>query len=87
MIKKNQPAYPMPNLRQTGEQQRERDFNFAESGQKGMTIRQVYAKAAMQGELASQIEGWNYSENSFNILARRCFEIADALIKWENENG
>jgi len=51
-----------------------------------LTLRQYYAAAAMQGELAYSKPDENpWLENQFSMLAERCFKIADAMIEFENK--
>jgi hypothetical protein len=53
---------------------------------KGMTLRDYFAAKAMQGELAAQDER-NHGKgtgiltpDSMNEFAKRCYEIADAML-------
>ena len=43
------------------------------------SLRTDLAAKAMQGELACQTENWNYESNE--MLAKKSYEIADAMIK------
>ena len=47
--------------------------------QEGMTLRDYFAAKALQGELAAQGGGESWADK--DALARRCFAIADAMIK------
>ena len=48
----------------------------------GMTLRQYYAAKAMQGLLASETESSGYGNEQ---VSDRAFKIADAMIKYEQE--
>ena len=39
-----------------------------------------FAKAALQGELACQESGWEWTQNNVDGLAARCFDIAYAMM-------
>lgn len=45
----------------------------------GMTLRDYFAAKAMQGELASQQEGYAWHSNE--KLAKHCYNIADAMLE------
>lgn len=47
----------------------------------GITVRQWYAGKVLQGELASNTQGYEWSNK--DNLAKFCFEQADAMIKFE----
>lgn len=48
----------------------------------GMTLRQWFAGLAMQGELAySQEDAQAWSEEMFPALVKRCYKLADLMIK------
>ena len=49
----------------------------------GMTLRDYFAAKAMQGELASQREGYEWL--SPEKLARHSYNIADAMLKARND--
>jgi len=50
------------------------------------TLRDEFAMAAMQGELAAQGEGVGQWLPPFGSLAKNCYEIADAMLA-EREKG
>jgi hypothetical protein len=47
----------------------------------GMSLRDYFAAAALQGELAGQIQERYWCSDEFDILAERMFMIADAMLK------
>ena len=58
------------------------------SYQQGMTLRDYFAAKALQGELACQSDDSTWTD--FGILARRCYDIADSMLKVReqtNENN
>lgn len=67
----DRPAYPHPG------EAIDADY-YQNYGYGGMTIRQSYAMAAMQG-YASQ--GWSVA----SIIAQQAFEVADAMIAFEEK--
>lgn len=44
-------------------------------------LRVQFAMAALQGEMASQSDGYDWSKQNFPRLAERCFDIADTMIE------
>lgn len=51
----------------------------------GMSMRQAYKIAAMQGELASQSENSDHY-TSFEVLAIRCGDIATAMLAEDEQH-
>ena len=47
--------------------------------QHGMALRDYFAAKAMQGELASQRDGYEW--HSYEKLAKHCYNIADAMLE------
>lgn len=64
----NLPAFPLPHGTQA----------FP-----GITIRDYFAAAALQGEMAAQSErdGWVNSPDSIRAATEKCYRIADAMVK------
>lgn len=55
-------------------------------GKDGMSLRDYFAAAALQGDLASQCaETGEWQEAQFEKLAERMFKIAAAMIKERNK--
>ena len=55
-----------------------------DSQQKGMTLRDYFAAKALQGETACQDGGESvgtWAPDSYATLAKRCYEMADAMLK------
>ena len=48
----------------------------------GMTLRDYFAAKALQGELAAQVpEKWEWNTSSFDALAKRSYQLADAMLE------
>lgn len=54
----------------------------------GMTLRDYFAAKAMQGELAAQSpELGEYTDTCIDMLAKRSYAIADAMLKAREMKG
>jgi len=47
----------------------------------GISLRDYFAGQALAGELATQKENWNWSEDVLDSLSKRCYLIADVMIE------
>lgn len=75
---KNPPAFPIQHQIIDAN-----DTNF-KLGNSGMSLRDYFAAKAMQGELSAQSEESGFYDD-FHILAKRCYDIADAMLKARGE--
>lgn len=77
------PAFPVPSGHarikdyHAGHGEFEKTVAVCESG---ASLRDYFAAKAMAGELSSQSETVVFTEKGFPNLAKRCYEIADAMI-------
>ena len=49
-------------------------------GNRGLTMRDAFAIAALKGELASQTIPCAYDETTMNNLSEWCYKLADAMM-------
>jgi len=74
------PAFPLPV-----QDDRDCNFRFA-SGYGGMTLRDYFAAAALQGNLASNAIGYEYTgENALEKAANEAYRYADAMLAARKE--
>lgn len=94
MITGNEPIALVQSLKQGGNQSREVDFDYTETGTKGLTICQYFAGIAMQGLLANgsffdkklQLQAKTLNVTISEVIAVSAVDIAEALIKELNRN-
>jgi len=76
-MKSKQPAFPIEFTEEIKNGHKRTGYYL------GLTTRQYYAAKAMQGFLSGEWTGAKDDEK----LAKDCFEIADALIAFEEKEG
>lgn len=72
------PAFPSMG---TMESDRVDAPNYTVRGPGGMTLRDYFAGQALAGELASQTADSVWKASNANILAKRCYTFADAMLE------
>jgi hypothetical protein len=74
-------AFPVQSLKQMGQQTVDNDFDFAEDGQEGITKRDYFAAAAMQGIYGGRMPNTSFKAININDVTKYAYLIADAMLE------
>jgi len=81
------PVFPEPFIFDESRGECGRYVSASDIGCGGMTIRQFYAAAALQGVIASRLPLSGHTESNPQMYAAAAFSIADAMLEHEAKDS